>query len=273
MGMAKKDIKETRKQRRLGRFVYIEAGEGYPVLLLLHGLFGEFSNFSAVFDWFEERCRVVMPSLPIATISLRRASVEGLVKYVEEFVDALGLRDGIVPVGNSLGGHLAVLFTYRNPQKVSAMVLTGSSGLYERTLGNSYPRRGDREFVREKVRMTFYDPAFVTDELVDRVMKTIEDRRVALRLVKISRSAMTNRVVEELKQIRVPVCLIWGKDDQITPVSVAEEFLEYLPDAELHLLDRCGHAPMMEHPEAFCRIMEGFLVRHGLLAPAGDKSG
>lgn len=254
-------------KRRQGKFYYVEVGEGVPVLLLLHGLFGEFSNFSAVLECFGGRCRVVVPSLPITTIALSRASVEGLVEYVEGFVKELAINGDIVPVGNSLGGHLAVLFTHRNMERVKAMVLTGSSGLYERTLGNSYPRRGDREFIRERVRMTFYDPAFVTDELVDTVMKMIEDRKVALRLVRISRSAMTTRVVEELKQIRVPVCLIWGREDQITPVSVAQEFLEYLPNAELHLLDRCGHAPMMERPEEFCRIMEDFLVRRGLLAP------
>ncbi len=246
-----------------GKYRYIDVGEG-TTLLLLHGLFGALSNFEGVVRHFKDKARVVVPLLPIFEMPLKKATVQGLVDFVHQFIEDKGLDD-LVLVGNSLGGHVALLYAYQHPEKVKAIVLTGSSGLYERTLGGSYPRRGDYQFIKEKTEYTFYDPKVATKELVDEVYRIVNDNAKALRLISMSRSAMKQNLRNELPQITHPVCLIWGRQDRITPPEVAEEFKQLLPNAELYFIDRCGHAPMMEHPDEFNRIMEMFLRKHGLL--------
>lgn len=254
--------------RESGGFQFLQKGEGNPILLFLHGLFGSLSNFIPLVEYFGNRgATACVPILPLYTMPLEEATVDGLVKYVRQFMDHMGFEEAIL-IGNSLGGHIALLMALKFPERVQALVLTGSSGLYERTLGSEYPRRNDRDFIREKAEMTFYDPAFVTDELVDEVYQIVNNRASAIRVISLSRSAMRSNLRADLPQIRQPVCLIWGRQDQITPPEVAEEFHQLLPDSELHFIDRCGHAPMMERPAEFIRRMEAFLVRRGFLPPA-----
>jgi pimeloyl-ACP methyl ester carboxylesterase len=141
------------------------------------------------------------------------------------------------------------------------MVLTGSSGVYENAFGGSFPRRESIDFVREKVQYTFYDPIVATDELVNDVYKLINDRHSVVRLLAMAKSAIRHNMKKDLHKMDLPVCLIWGKDDKITPPEVAVEFSESLPNAELHWIDKCGHAPMMERPQEFNRLLTGFLEK------------
>ena len=63
--------------------------------------------------------------------------------------------------------------------------------------------------------------------------------------------------------MKMPSCLIWGRNDTITPPEVAEEFKQLLPHATLHWIDQCGHAPMMEHPQQFNQLLDAWLKEHG----------
>ena len=246
-------------------YQFLWEGSGEPPILFLHGLFGSLSNFIPLLEHFGRFTSACVPMLPLYTMPLKDATVEGLVTYLKNFMDTMGIQKGVL-VGNSLGGHIALLFALNYPERVLALILTGSSGLYERTLGSEYPRRNDREFIREKAEMTFYDPSFVTYELVDEVYEIVNNRESALRVISLSRSAMRSSLRNSLRFITQPVCLIWGKQDQITPPDVAREFHQLLPNSELHFIDKCGHAPMMEHPDEFIQIMEDFLVRKGILS-------
>ena len=141
------------------------------------------------------------------------------------------------------------------------MVLTGSSGLYENAFGGSFPRREDKEYLRTKIAVTFYDPAVATDELVDEVHAVVNDRNKLIRILALAKSAIRHNMEKDLEKFNLPACLIWGKDDQITPPKVAEEFHEKLPDSELFWIDKCGHAAMMEHPKEFNTILDAWLSR------------
>ena len=66
----------------------------------------------------------------------------------------------------------------------------------------------------------------------------------------------------ELKNIKVPTLLIWGLNDNITPPSVAHEFERLIPHTELHFIDKCGHAPMMERGREFNNILKRFLPKY-----------
>ncbi len=242
-----------------GEHRFLEEGEG-PVLLLLHGLFGALSNFESVLSHFSKNYKVVIPMLPIYSLPLLETNVKNLARYLKEFIEFKGYND-VNLLGNSLGGHAALIFSLENPEKVNTMTLTGSSGLYENSMGGSFPRREDKEYIRKKVAVTFYDPKHATDELVEECYQVVNDKGKLIRILSLSKSAIRHNMAKELPKIDVPTCLIWGKNDTITPPDVAEEFQERLPRADLYWVDECGHAPMMEKPEEFNRILDDWLQK------------
>jgi pimeloyl-ACP methyl ester carboxylesterase len=243
--------------RSEGGFKYVDEGQG-QVLLLLHGLFGALSNWEGVVNRFSPSYRVVIPMLPIYDMPLKEAGLEGLRKFVESFVAFLNL-DNMIIMGNSLGGHIALVYTLKNPDKVKKLVLTGSSGLFEDSMGGSYPKRGNYEYIKERVEYTFYDPRVATKELVDEVFETTNSIPRAMRIVAIAKSAQRHNMAEDIPRIQVPTLLIWGLNDTITPPMVAHEFNRLLPNSTLRFIDRCCHAPMMEHPEKFNDLVSDFL--------------
>ena len=242
-----------------GNFRYIDSRGDGPTLMLLHGLFGALSNFAGILDAFGTRYRVVVPILPVYELSLRHTGLGGLLDHVTEFVEAHDLRD-INLLGNSLGGHIAQLYTLRAPGRVRSLTLTGSSGLFESAFGTGFPKRGDRAYITKKVGDVFFDPATATDELIDEVFDITTDREKALRVVMTAKSAVRHNLEDRLRDIHQPVLLVWGRQDTVTPPFVAERFRELLPNARLEWLDACGHAPMMEHPARFNEILETFLA-------------
>ncbi|WP_113663148.1 alpha/beta fold hydrolase [Pedobacter nanyangensis] len=240
-------------------FKFIEVGEGEP-LVLLHGLMGELSNWEHTVDKFKSNYRVLVPILPIYELPILTLGVKSLSKYLHRFLKFKKLGQ-VVLVGNSLGGHVGLVFTVAHQEFVKALVLTGSSGLYENAFGGSFPRRESYDFIKEKVEFTFYDPATATKELVDEVFQTVNDRSRVIRILALAKSAIRHNMAKELKKITIPVSLIWGKQDKVTPPDVAEEFHELLPNSELNWVDKCGHAPMMEQPEIFNNYLQKFLDR------------
>ena len=241
-------------------YEYVDEGQGQgPVLLLLHGLFGALSNWQDVVDECAPHYRVIIPLLPVYDMPLTQAGVPGLVAYVEGFVAALGLPPSFTVLGNSLGGHIALVYALKNPARVSRLVLTGSSGLFEDSMGGSFPKRGNYAYVQERVAYTFYDPRVATKELVDDVFDITNSYAKCLRIISIARSAQRHNLSKELTKITVPTLLVWGLNDTITPPPVAHEFARLLPNAELRFLDHCGHAPMMERPAKFNAYLRQFL--------------
>jgi len=243
-----------------GKFKYVEEGEGEP-LVLLHGLFGALSNFKDLVDHFKQSYKVFIPLLPLYDLTLIETSVSGLARFVQKFLDHKKLNK-VHLLGNSLGGHIGLVYTLKHMDQVKTITLTGSSGLFENGMGETYPKRGDYNYVQKKTELTFYDPKVATKELVDEVFSIVNNRLKALKIIALARSAIRHNLGEELQQIKTPVCLIWGKNDTITPPMVAEEFHKLLPNSELHWIDKCGHAPMMEVPREFNEILSAFLAKH-----------
>jgi len=242
-------------------FKYIEKGEGIP-LVILHGIMGGLSNFDQVIDYFSKDFRVLMPELPIYTFPLLKTSVKGFAGFLQDFL-AYKQIDKAILLGNSLGGHVALYFTNKHPEKVSALILTGSSGLYEKSMGDSYPKRKNYNYIKQKAQEVFHNPKVATKELVDEVFEAVNNRMKVIRTLALAKSAIRHNMAKDLPHIHVPTCLIWGRDDKVTPPEVAEDFKKLLPDADLYWIDKCGHAPMMEHPQEFIRIMDKWLIERG----------
>ena len=240
-------------------FKYIDEGEG-EVLILLHGLMGALSNWTDVVNDFKKDYRVIIPLLPLYDFPILTTGVKSLAKFIHKFVKYKKLKNFTV-IGNSLGGHVGLIYTLSHPEEVKSLVLTGSSGLYENAFGGSFPRRESYDFIKEKVEFTFYDPATATKELVDEVYKLVNERIKVVKILAMAKSAIRHNMSKDIHMIKVPVCLIWGRDDKITPPEVAVEFHQLLPDSELNWVDKCGHAPMMERPVEFNAHLKKFLDR------------
>ncbi len=241
------------------RFKYIETNGDGENLLLLHGLFGALSNFNEIIEAFSDKYNVIVPILPIFELPIAKVSLTGLVNHVVDFVEFRGF-DKVNVLGNSLGGHIALLYALAKPEKIRSIILTGSSGLFESAFGSSFPKRGDYEFIKTRTQDTFYNPEVATKELVDEVFDIVNDRNKAIRVVATAKSAVRHNLGDKLHQVTAPTLLVWGKQDQITPSFVGEKFHELIENSQLILIDECGHAPMMEHPEKFNQYLDSFLI-------------
>jgi 2-hydroxy-6-oxonona-2,4-dienedioate hydrolase len=239
-------------------FNFIETNGGTKTLVLLHGLFGALSNFEGILNEFGKKYNVVVPILPIFEIPIRKLSVSGLVEHVHQFVEYKGY-DKVNVLGNSLGGHIALLFVLAHPEKVNSVILTGSSGLFESAMGSSFPKRGDYDYIKKKTENTFFHPEVATKELVDEVYNTVNDRNKAIRVIATAKSAVRHNLGDKLQLIKAPTLLIWGANDNVTPPFVGEKFHELIQNSTLIFIKDCGHAPMMEHPNEFNHHLENFL--------------
>src|SRR6476659_4871337 len=242
-----------------GKFKYIEEGEGEP-LVLLHGLFGALSNFKDLIEHFRLQYKVVVPMLPLFDLDILHTSVGGLAKHVNKFLETRDYKN-VNLLGNSLGGHVGLVHVLKHPERIKSVILTGSSGLFENGMGDSYPKRGDYEYIKKKTELTFYDPATATKELVDEVFEIVNSRIKAIKIIALAKSAIRNNLGEELNQIQQPTLLIWGANDGITPPFVGREFQRLIPHCELHFIDKCGHAPMIDVPAEFNEILHQFLTK------------
>jgi 2-hydroxy-6-oxonona-2,4-dienedioate hydrolase len=245
--------------KQVDKFKYIEEGEGEP-LILLHGLFGALSNFGDLINYFKNHNKVVVPLLPLLDMDLLHTSVGGLQKFVHKFIEFHDFQN-VHLLGNSLGGHVAILHVLKQPERIKSLILTGSSGLFENGMGDTYPKRGDYDYIKKKTELTFYDPKIASKELVDEVYEIVNNRLKAIKIIALAKSAIRNNLGEDINQIKQPTLLIWGNNDAITPPFVGREFQRLIPNSELHFIDKCGHAPMMEVPDEFNRILHKFLTK------------
>jgi len=245
--------------RKEQEYELIDEGEG-QVILLLHGLFGTLSNWNGVVNRFVSTNRVIIPHIPIYEMKVKKPDMESLVDFLERFIRFKQLKD-VILIGNSLGGHIGLIYTLRQQANVRKLILTGSSGLFESSMGGSFPRRGSYEYIKERVEYTFFDPKTATKDLVDEIFETTKNIPKCLKIVSIAKSAQRHNMAKDIPRIKVPTLLIWGLNDTITPPMVAHEFNNLIPNSTLKFIDKCCHAPMMEHPEKFNDILEAYLER------------
>jgi len=236
---------------------YIEKGKGNPIILL-HGLFGALSNWKTVINEFSKNHRVIIPKIPLTEINVKEANLESLTNFVKRFINKMKLKNFIL-IGNSLGGHIGLIYTILHPKKVKKLILTGSSGLYENSFGGSFPKRGDYNYINDRVNHTFYNPNILSKKYIDDVFDTLNDNAKCLNIITIARSAQRNNLAKKLYKITCPTLLVWGLNDTITPPSVAHQFHKLIPKSRLKFIDKCCHAPMMESPAKFNQLIKPFI--------------
>ena len=246
------------KIKKEKKFNFIQEGEGHP-LVLLHGLMGGLSNFTSMVDFFSNKgFQVFVPVLPIYDLPVLNTNLTSIAKFVARFIDE-EIKQPVTIVGNSMGGHVGLILTTIRPDLVKNLVLTGSSGLYERTFGDSFPRKGDKAYIKKKTEEVFFNPEIATDQLVDEVFSLVNDRMKGIKTVMLARSAIKHNMLNDLPNIKCPVCIIWGKQDGVTPPEVAVDMHKFIPNSDLFWIDECGHAAMMEKPDEFNEILYNWI--------------
>ena len=239
-----------------GKFSYTIAGKGEPIILL-YGLFGSAENYSSVVSRLKDHYKLIIPDLPVHDLGMN-ISVSALTDHVHDLLELLQL-DKVHLVGNSLGGHIALLYTLQHPEKVKSLTLVGSSGLFENGMGDTYPKRGDYDYIRQRAETTFFHPHIASKTMVDEIFETVNNRIKALHILYLAKSTIKFNLKDDLSNIKCNCCIIWGKQDRVTPPHVAKEFNKLIPQSSLHWIDQCGHVPMLETPESFNNILWNFL--------------
>ena len=241
------------------KFRYIESGEG-QVIIILHGLMGGLSNFESVYNFFPSKdFKVVIPELPIYSMPIPDTTLKSLSEFLYEFIVFKKLKN-IILLGNSMGGHIGLLFAKNYSKLLKGLILTGSSGLYENNMGDKYPNRENYQWIKSKTEDVFFDSNIATKELIDEVFETVNDRNKLIRTLALAKSAIRHNMANDLPKMKIPTAIIWGSQDIVTPPDVAKEFHKLLPNSNLYWIDKCGHVPMMEHPKEFNNIMHKWLI-------------
>jgi pimeloyl-ACP methyl ester carboxylesterase len=248
-------------------FRYLERGSGEPVLLL-HGLFGSPENWHTTLDHLADEFHTLALQLPLDYQPSRRPddfeSIQQLTDFVVRFLDHQGIERTIIG-GNSLGGQVAIDFCLRHPERASKLILTGSAGLFEYSLSRQVPRPSE-EFIRNQATQIFYDPSHVTEALVQEIHQMLTDRTYVRFLIRVAKATRDYNVKPELDRLRLPTLIVWGRDDRITPPSVAHDFEAHIHGAQLVFIERCGHSPPIERPQEFAQIVRDFLCSQPVLA-------
>ena len=242
----------------VGKYNYIDKGSG-KVIILLHGLMGAVSNFEDTINRLPKHgYRVILPMLPIYNMSMLKTNVHQLANFVNKFTEDLNINEFSV-LGNSLGGHVGLILSLKYPKKIKKLILSGSSGLYENTLGGKFPKRGDYNYIKTKTEEVFFNPKKATKKLVDEIFEIVNSREKVIRVLMMAKSAIRHNMKNDLPNIKQKTCIIWGKNDKVTPPRVGFEFHNDIPNSELFWIDKCGHAPMIEQPTKFNKILTDWL--------------
>ena len=238
-------------------FRWIESGEGEAVLFL-HGLLGDMYHWEASLEALAPACRAIAPMLPVFDPLLAAPTLDELGRHIVRFLDALDLGR-VVLAGNSLGGHVALRLALTHPERVGGLILTGSSGLFERAVTGRAPHRPSSDYVRARMEEVVYDAELITPAWVEAVRRRVTDRATALRVLRFAKAARRDNIADRLGQIAVPALIVWGKEDRITPLAVGERFHAAIAGSQFWVLTHCGHAPMLEQPHAFNAIVREWL--------------
>ena len=238
---------------------YVNTGVG-PMVIFLHGLFGNFGLWKKTVDALKDKYRVIVPRFPIFDLPIQNTNIKYLVKVLEEFIEWNQLTN-VTLVGHAIGGQVALLYTYTHPTIVERLVLTGSAGLFENSnFDEVTPSEiNDYGFIQEKVREAFYEPEVAPSHFVEEIYNTVQNIPMRLTIGSFIRSSKKNSVTYFLNKIDHPILLLWGLEDRITPPEVAMHFHDFLQNSEIKFIQRCGHVPMVENPEEFNKHLLNFL--------------
>lgn len=275
------------------RVVVDGPADGQPVVMI-HGLGRSLEDWSDQIVRLHDDYRVIALDLPGFGLSKRtsdKLTVEALAAAVVKLLDKIDERRPAVIMGNSLGGAVAMTVAASAPDRVAALVLADSAGfgrevsLGLRLLDLGLARHALR--LRRYHRVTsvternmFHDKSFVTRQRVDYATKVGRRKHFARTFEEIAREIGSAKGVDEAWRVDLvtrvaalarPTLVVWGAQDWILPASHAQTAAQAFPQARVHVLDQCGHAPQIEKADEFAALVRDF-VDQEVLSPADGSS-
>ena len=232
---------------------YMDVGQG-PVVILLHGLFGNLAMWRPTIHALQNKYRVIVPRLPFFGESIFRTNVDNLVDALHQFIDWHQLSN-VTLVGTDLGGQVALCYANQYPDHVNQIVLSGSSGISENV---DYSL--DYSVIRAQLQQVFYENKFASFHLINSIYQTMNTASNGLHVKYYAQSSQENDVTHFLGSLRLPVLLIWGLQDKITTPEVALQFHDLLPNGSVRFIEACGHLPMVERPNEYLKYILSFLT-------------
>jgi 4,5:9,10-diseco-3-hydroxy-5,9,17-trioxoandrosta-1(10),2-diene-4-oate hydrolase len=260
------------------RFWSLGVGNSYAILL--HGLGGHVENWApniAALAWGRQVFALDLVGFGRTDKPAGRHSIPFLVEFINDFMTVKGIPWAAL-IGESLGGAIALRFALDRPDQVEKLVLADSVGfgrdvsIYLRIptlpLLGELLTRPSREASARNLRRSFHDPNLVSEESID------EDYQLSLlpgahsSLLRTLRASANlwgfknetfRPVLERAKEIRMPSLIIWGAQDRTLPLALGRRAAQVLPNAQLHIFDRCGHEPNMVLPDEFNQLVKAFL--------------
>ena len=273
MGLMSADADEAMVEGQ--RVRYYAAGSGPPVLLL-HGLGGSAAVWHRNLPALSGRFRVFAPELWGAN-EHGEATAETGVRFVTGFLDAVDCPSAHL-VGGSLGGFMAGSTAIADPGRVRSLTLIGTAGLGRRIalsqrvltlpLVGEAMFRPSRRRVRRMLAMLVREWDADAERLVDELYAVRRQPGVSRRMLEVLRAGIdilgvkrSAQLLPELCDVRTPTLLVWGSHDPLFPIEDARRAAGVLRDAELVVVEGCGHWPYLEAPETFNPALLGFLDR------------
>jgi pimeloyl-ACP methyl ester carboxylesterase len=250
------------------RIHYLEAGSG-PAVVLVHGLGANARTWRFALPVLASSHRVLAldqigfgqsdkPEIPYR--------VGTLVENLTGFMDAVGVEKASV-VGNSLGGWVAALFATRHPERLDKLVLVDAAGYGED------PSQMARDFLSQLDPATLAAAEQWLAGLTPEQRRAMEAMAAAYFARRMSRgdgyavAALIESIMRgedalgpEVKGIRAPTLVLWGRNDRIVPLRVGEALAGDIPGARKLVLDGCGHRPQTECATAFNAELRKFLA-------------
>lgn len=255
------------------KIAYYDCGQG-PVLVLIHGMFGDHLDWEPVLEPLARRQRVIAIDLPGFGASdkpNREYTGEFFVDSLHGLLQELSVQRATL-VGNSFGGQIALLYALRYPGEVKSLILVDSGGF-----------RPFTEQEKELTRQRFSEAAIaaLTPEINEMLFAPLfsapsemRQRYLQKQNTKLGRTdypayahavassiqlSISTFLLDRLPEIECPTLLLWGEKDQAVPLELARQALEKLPRARLKVVPGCGHVPQLDCPAAFLPAVEGFL--------------
>lgn len=231
-----------------------------PHVVFLHGLVGLNDHWEGVVAGLQDQARCVLVQMPLLDLRDDDCSIHGATQLTAALLDQQFAGKRCVLVGNSFGGHIAAKLAIDRPDLVAGLVLAGASGVIEKSMVSDVQIRPSREWLERKIGELFFDKSKMNPSDIDRAYQELSARGHARAMVRLSRTARKNHLGEQLPKISAPTLLIWGRQDIVTPPEACEQFHAKIRGSRIVWFEQCGHAPMIECPEAFSTAMREFLA-------------
>ena len=246
---------------------YVDVGSG-PVVVLLHGLGGNSSNWAFNISALSAKYRVIAPDqigFGHSDKPLISYRVGTYVDFLDKFLEGLNVERATL-VGNSMGGWTAALYAVKYPKRVERLVLVDAAGFAPpkefdlSTLSGLNP--STREQARYLMGLVFFNPLFKTDAAVDATLAARISAGDGYTIQSLVESIYRNEDMLDgkLSAVKQPTLIIWGREDGLTPLArEGEKFKREMPSAQFVVFEQCGHVPQVEKAAEFNAAVLKFL--------------